>query len=518
MGGINDSLPPRELPNGFVPLLDPLPSLTNPLPADIQQLGGYKNRSVYEDLFGAIRERACEEQLFIITGSPGIGKSFCYLYFCLQLIEENLAKFVAMTTMAFDSKIIVWDVAKRKIYTYSAADATNVIDLLDDEKDAWLLLDGPNKNIQARTTRLTKGKTVWFLSPNKEIIYPLRTKAKAKIYYMPAWTAEELELCNKYLYKLSDEELRRNHDFFGGIPRYVFDKDQSTMRALIDEALELSDIMDSPQSLAKKNAFLDEFSHKLIIVEPVGLEKYRLAFASPQIQRRILQKYKENASTKLREFIRITKGKAILAVLRGKFFEEYAHDFLCEGRQIEAKNLISGEIKNIPIEKRECSWYSIKAGKITYESSVGSNPYSRPRAENQGGFDSFDNDYFFQMTVADSKEVKVQYIEKNLEQRHIALPDQSNNTVKLVIVVPDDVFPDFTKPVSFKYNATVAAPAWATYIQQYLLPIPTEATIVSSLSETPEVAEKNGAKSVAQEEIPNNTEEILIAQDDSIKT
>ena len=85
-------------------------------------------------------------------------------------------------------------------------------------------------------------------------------------------------LCNQHLYKLSNEDLYRNHDFFGGIPRYVFDKDQTTVRALVDEALELCDIMDSPQALAKKNAFLDEFSDKLIIVEPVGLENYRLEF------------------------------------------------------------------------------------------------------------------------------------------------------------------------------------------------------------------------------------------------
>jgi hypothetical protein len=250
---------------------------------------------------------------------------------------------------------------------------------------------------------------------------------------------------------------------------------------------------------------------------------------------------------------------------------------------------------------------------------AGQNPYSRPRAENQGRFDSFDDDHFFQMTISDSKEVKVQYIEKNLKQCQLALPGQSQDKVNLVIVVPDDVFPAFTK-LSFKYNAdkgevdatkpggdesedkddeqgadmgagnegpedaqdgdgesvghdvyacnneqedsgkaspvitvkggkekagkppeppssappafkrkresstpAVAAsvqsssllsrnkapkeqvPAWATSIQQYLLPIPTEATIVSALRETPELAERKETKSKEQAEVPNNT-------------
>jgi hypothetical protein len=97
MASINDSRPPRELRESFVPLLDPLPPLVNspnppriecieriePLPEDIKQLGGYMQRHVYEKHFKAITERALKgpQTLFILTGSPGVGKSLCYLYF-----------------------------------------------------------------------------------------------------------------------------------------------------------------------------------------------------------------------------------------------------------------------------------------------------------------------------------------------------------------------------------------------------------------------------------------------------
>ena len=323
MATINDSRPPSELPEGFVPLLHPLPPLTNsPLPEDIKQLGGYLQRNVYEKHFKVITERARKgpQTLFILTGSPGIGKSLCYLYFGLRLIQEKLPKFIMMTTMGFDRKFFVWDFEQGKIYFYLPVHTTSVIGLLEDEKDAWLLLDGPNKDIKAQSTRLREGKTVWFLSPNAEIIGPLENKAKADVHYMPAWTLEELKLCNQHLYKLSNEDLCTRHDFFGGVPRYVFDENQEKMWAKVQEALDKSDIMDNPTALAGKDAFLDEFSHKLILVQPVGLYNYRLAFASPQIQVRVIQKFKQNASTKLREFICITKGKAILAVLRGKFF------------------------------------------------------------------------------------------------------------------------------------------------------------------------------------------------------
>jgi hypothetical protein len=475
-----------KLPEHFVPLLDPLPPLTNPIPAQVAQLGGFMNRPPYDQYFTAGKEEALarEQALLVFTGSPGIGKSFFYLYFAWRLIQEKLATYIIMTTMTFDESILVWDVAKGKVYTYSSKDAFEIINLLTEQTGAWLLVDGPNKNRQFYDKYLRKGKTIWFLSPNKDIISPLQIKARAKVYYMPVWTIEELENCNQDLYKISIESLRERYDYFGGIPRYVFGESQISLRGLVDEALKSSDIMGSTENLAKKNAFLDEYSHKLLIVQPEGLDCYKLAFASHHITAKVIEQFRANGSQKLREFISLAKGDAVLSVVRGRFFEDIAHDELCKGGNFAAKNLISKENMNIELDKRVISWYSTKKEKIIYESAVGEKPYSRPRSKNQGGYDSFDDKYFFQMTVSDAKKVKLEYIEKNLQQRGLALPSKKQKTVALVIVVPDVDFKNFTN-VSFEFHSTKAR-AWSKHIQLYMLAIPIQSTLLEALGKAPD--------------------------------
>jgi hypothetical protein len=59
------------------------------------------------------------------------------------------------------------------------------------------------------------------------------------------------------------------------------------------------------------------------------------------------------------------------------------------GGEFTARNLISGENTTISLGKRVCSWYSMKEENMIFESAVGKEPYSRPRAQNQGGYDSF---------------------------------------------------------------------------------------------------------------------------------
>jgi hypothetical protein len=477
----------RQCPDGFVPLLDPLPPLTNVIPEDIRQLGFYMNRSAYEELFNSTAEKASQGQkLFILTGSPGIGKSLCSLYFCLQLIVKKLAKYVIMTTTTFEDKTVVWDIAEQKIYKFESGHSKKIVDLLADEPDAWLLLDGPNKKKVHRDYHLELGKSIWFLSPNKDIIVPLETKSSAKVYYMPPWTLDELKVCNQCLYKVKWTVFYERYNYFGGIPRYVFGSFQDKYQAYVEEALLRSDIMDNPEDLAKKNVFLDEFSHKLLVILPEGLEDYSLDFVSHETQVRVIEHYRKNASRKLREFLRITQGNPKLGALRGKFFEPHAHDVLCQGGKFSVRNLLSGEELNFTFAQRACSWYSRGNSTIIYESNTGTNPYSRPRSETQGGFDSFDNVYFFQMTVSETKEVNMSFVEENLQDRKLPAPSENQVTVKLVIVLPDDTFPKFIKPASLKYNTT-EAPPWAKYIQQYVLSIPLEATF-------PEISARKGGK------------------------
>jgi hypothetical protein len=71
-----------------------------------------------------------------------------------------------------------------------------------------------------------------------------------------------------------------------------------------------------------------------------------------------------------------------------------------------------------------------------------------------------------------------------LKQRGLALPSEAKKTVTLVIVVPDVDFQDFTK-VSLKCH-NEEAKVWSNHIEQYVLAIPIESTLLEALGKTPD--------------------------------
>jgi hypothetical protein len=61
----------------FMHLLDPLPPLTNALPEKVTEKNGFMIRPCYSAYFDEILQQVSQKiKLFVITGSPGIGKSF----------------------------------------------------------------------------------------------------------------------------------------------------------------------------------------------------------------------------------------------------------------------------------------------------------------------------------------------------------------------------------------------------------------------------------------------------------
>jgi hypothetical protein len=500
-------------------LPDPLPPLTNGLPEEVLDAGAFMIRDCYEEYFNAIMERLKIKgnTRLIITGSPGIGKSLFFLYFGEKLKNEKLAQYLIMATMAFDDKLLVWDVVAN---TWSRMDWVNVKERFDGEKNAWLLVDGPDKGDAFYKRFLQYGKTVWFLSPNKKIIRPLLSKNKARIYYMPVWSFQELMVCNQLLYKIEEKNLLDRYRLFGGIPREIFDANQAEARGAVEEALQVSQITKNLHYLAKLNCFMDQFSHKLLVLQPIGLNQYKLKFASRQIEDKVLHGHNEALPRDFAEFIRVTKGSTISAATRGHVLERLAHAMLCCGGDFKVRDLSSGQLQTVNFKRQifrvcrsdkegnndndhqgstlpishggECpshddsrshlGVYPSNENTCRESSSVCKKPYFLPKSKNQGGFDAFNDDYFFQMTVSRSKAVNVSYFEKSLEQRQLPLPGADQQPLKLMYVVSDDIFSEFKPFKKFKYHSQ-QLPSWSKHIQQYVLCIPTDAAAVESFKD-----------------------------------
>jgi hypothetical protein len=353
------------------------------------------------------------------------------------------------------------------------------------ECDAWLLTDGPNKtteNISPR--RLPCGKTLWFLSPNKSIIDPLQLKSDADVLYMPSWTFNELTICNRLLEYIKMDDLSPRFELFGGIPRFIFSQKQDTLNAKLQEALENSNIVSYLDLLSKQSCFLDEFSHKLLLVDPIGFRNYSLKFVSRYIEDKVISNYKQHIPKQMLAFIQVTQGKSTISGVRGAIFERFAHAVLCHGGEFQVRNLRTNKSDKMDFPKREYSWYRVIDEKIVYEpNSQGTNKYSRPRSRREAAFDAFDDHHFFQTTVSPKKRVKLAYIEQNLLIRKLLITRKNRlkfkgKRMKLMFVVPDDIFPSYQKAQSYDSDFI---PSWVDDLEQYAICIPTNLEFLRKL-------------------------------------
>jgi hypothetical protein len=235
-----------------------------------------------------------------------------------------------------------------------------------------------------------------------------------------------------------------------------------------------------------QSCFLDEFSNKLLIVDPIGMREYSITFASRYIEDEVISNYKKRIPKEMLAFIRVSQSKSTISAIRGIIFERFAHAVLSQGGEFDARNLSLKKTKKIHLQKRKYSWYRVIDGKIAYEESDSkpeTNLYSRPRSRTEGAFDSFDDLHFFQMTVSPNKRVELSFIEQNLLNRGLLIEEHDRFTLKrkpvnIIFVVPEDIFPSFEKNQPFESESVKS---WADDIEQYAISIPINSEFLQKL-------------------------------------
>jgi hypothetical protein len=91
-------------------------------------------------------------------------------------------------------------------------------------------------------------------SKHKAIIDPLQLKSDADVLYMPAWTCDELILCNRLInYNTNSSEISRRYELYGGIPRFIFSEKQEAIKWKLSEALQKSEIMNNLDLIKKQS-------------------------------------------------------------------------------------------------------------------------------------------------------------------------------------------------------------------------------------------------------------------------
>ena len=166
---------------------------------------------IYELIYDGYTQRRKDD--FVVTGSPGIGKSMFSYYFmwrCMQ--DDNFTGFY-------------WEPERKFVIHYSPLSGSSVISLPAHRGRYKIphFVDFPEKN-----TPSVLGSTyrVVFSSPNPARFKELLKGDGAKGFIQPPWSLKEiLEAHNKiqsYREKYDIKTVRSQYDIYGGVPRNVF--------------------------------------------------------------------------------------------------------------------------------------------------------------------------------------------------------------------------------------------------------------------------------------------------------
>jgi hypothetical protein len=387
---------------------------------------------------------------FIISGTPGIGKSQFAFYIIYLLLK--------------DGKTIIWNHHKKKdkVYIFN----NDFIKIGGQSLLSNVDLVNPNIIYLVDSIRPNIGnvKTILFTSPDKSI-YKYFKKENGLLLYMPIWTWDEIFYTHSNISRYNEIPIQKIFDLFlkcGGVPRSLFIEIEGAIKNL-DDAIRSSDIKSmiysvgtSQQSKDTSNLVVhhtvventtrkieyDKYTGKTDL-KPAIAEKYInpiLRFASDYVAEEILTNIKIMANDDAKYFLIASIGsdKGMLGSIRGHMFEAFAHRQLSRGGDFKIKSLID---ENNFIQTESIFPIKRKNAKIFYNTSqiisLGPDDYGLPITKNYQSIDSLiidNNLYLFQMTVSNSHPVQQQQLLNIINY----FPG-NNKDIYLIFVVPDDI-------------------------------------------------------------------------------
>ncbi|TMW65710.1 hypothetical protein Poli38472_008352 [Pythium oligandrum] len=179
-------------------------------------------RKCYNWFYSAVEKILLKkgERCVTITGTPGIGKSVFYAYFCDRFRQQHPD--ICVIAMSFSETIVTEAVVFMPGDKPKSTAVPGCIEPLVDETsseaerqgiEVLFLCDGA----PARQRR--DGDMVVFTTPDPTWLRHVRKNANT--YYMPVWTLVELQEAARALgLPLTDEQVETSYEIFGGDARF----------------------------------------------------------------------------------------------------------------------------------------------------------------------------------------------------------------------------------------------------------------------------------------------------------
>ena len=382
----------------------------------------------------------------VVSGNPGIGKSWFGLYVAYQLLSRKSPPVIVWEARLSGTRTLIRD---GRVLDGSLNDFRTELS----NTSAWYLVD---EAVFPGAMRV-EAKTLVFSSPKRDN-YRLTLKATAStIRYLPPWSWDEIQACHELLYADDpDRPLAEVSDAFerwGGIPRFVLEKLRDGAAQLeLQKAIASTGNVDILVRSVGEIDTAQESSHRVLhMITSKPYIDVDLQFGSEYIQARMTELLLTRHRTEMYNFV-LRETDPLYATIRGKCFEVLAHEQLVSGGEFPTRILTSstgGRSTRLFQRTTPQRFPSNRPEDLVALRNEPAGGYWRPLAGNFPVIDALIlPNILFQMTVSEKHGVD----ESKLEQILAAL---SVASAELVFVVPPDKFDAF-QAYKFSDNALEA--------------------------------------------------------------
>ena len=366
----------------------------------------------------------------LISGNPGIGKSYFALYVIWRQVKGN-----EHYSIIYVNKVGGYSayISKDMVKVVSVEDCSYLTHYIN--ANTWYIHDcGTHDGKPAMYIACQCSKTVVCSSPDTNNYADFVKEGSVcgiQCLYMPPWSLLECQIWNT---ELEGNSVNYEERFWhwGGIVRQVFHNSYSI--ANLDQALRDVDESTIIQKLNDVTAGKDiQYSHKLLHLFPTD-ESYNaieVRFASPYVSQQVYKTLVDKSVDGVLKLINDCSGKPTLAGIRGPLFEQLSHQNFFQCKKYDVRNLHTGDLSTLEVKAdKEKNFRELSEVKE-------SNVYYYPVSKNFTSVDSIlPKDKAFQMTVAQKH--PVQYNGLTRVKEHLEC-----GVLKLYFVVPNENFAKF---------------------------------------------------------------------------
>ena len=406
------------------------------LPYPQDQIKKLYVRKCYEDVFHLFL-KDINRKSFAISGTPGIGKSFFFVYILYRLIKNYTEK-----TLSFKPNRIIYQMG----FTFECFDLQQQIvtrttkfdaEELVREQDTFYVIDGRTSDPLASSCIV-----LFISSPRSELYKDYVKQKKAKEWYFPVWNREELDACQHHCYPdLPIEMLQKRHRIYGGIARFVFHNDYSiSVPKKMQSALNDVNAVRGVKYIQTTDIFPSSHTLLQILVGDDEGNSYQftdLDVASEYVGEQLWIRHSAQMITNLQEMF----GGSPNEISR-HLFEIYGHTVFSVGkRTLKCRCLESGTVSEITLEALHGQRITFGKDTIPTAQDLFRKYYEPTDDDSFPAIDSLSSQGMFQFTVAADHPIRgVQILD-----RLCKLYDEP----KLYFVVPPHRFAAFGEQ-SFK--------------------------------------------------------------------